>query len=233
MILTCLMDDLTIEVLSERLAANPRGVLIAKDEISHWFASFDQYKSAKGSDVSRWLSLHTAVFLAVDRLKDNRYHRIWMPRVCITGGIQPKILRRVLTEEFFERGLPARFLFAYPKTTQPRWSEKTVSEKLQNEVLELFANLWLLQPEHDEHGQARPKLLRLDDEAKQIFVAFYNECGAASVEADEHGAAAWCKLVRIRCAARVGRPAARAIPRRDHHGRHHAGGVRSGGLVWE
>ena len=27
-----------------------------------------------------------------------------------------------------------------------------------------------------------------------MFVAFYNECGAASVEADEHGAAAWCKL---------------------------------------
>ncbi len=194
MILTCLMDDLTIEVLSDRLAANPRGVLIAKDEISHWFASFDQYKNAKGSDVSRWLSLHTAVFLAVDRLKDNRHHRIWMPRVCITGGIQPKTLRRVLTEDFFERGLPARFLFAYPKTTQPRWSEATVSDELQNKVLELFANFWLLQPEHDEHGQARPKLLRLADEAKEIFVAFYNKCGAAAVETDEQEAAAWCKL---------------------------------------
>ena len=194
-ILTCLMDDLTIEVLSDRLATNPRGVLVAKDEISHWFASFDQYKSgAKGSDVSRWLSLHTAVFLAVDRLKDNRHHRIWMPRVCITGGIQPKILSRVLKEEFFERGLPARFLFAYPKTTQPQWSEQTISDELQKRVLKLFADLWLLQPEHDEHDQPRPKLLRLDAEAKQIFVRFYNECGAASVEADEHGAAAWNKL---------------------------------------
>jgi uncharacterized protein DUF3987 len=194
-VLTCLMDDLTIEVLSDRLATNPHGVLVAKDEISHWFASFDQYKSgAKGSDVSRWLSLHTGVFLAVDRRKDNLHHRIWNPRVCITGGIQPKVLRRVLTEEFFERGLPARFLFAYPWTRQPRWSEKTVSDELQNKVLELFADLWLLQPEHDEHGQARPKLLSLDDEAKQIFVAFYNECGAAAVEAAEHDAAAWCKL---------------------------------------
>jgi hypothetical protein len=193
-ILTCLMDDLTLEVLSDRLAANPRGVLIVKDEISHWFASFDQYKNAKGSDVSRWLSLHTAVFLAVDRLTDNRHHRIWMPRAPITGGIQPKVFRRVLKEEFFERGLPARFLFAYPETKQTRWSEETVSDELQNEVRKLFANLWLLQPEHDEHGQARPKLLRLDDEAKQIFVAFYNQCGAAAVETDEHGAAAWSKL---------------------------------------
>jgi hypothetical protein len=215
-ILTCLMDDLTMEVLSDRLASNPRGVLVAKDEISHWFASFDQYKNAKGSDVSRWLSLHTAVFLAVDRLKDNRHHRIWMPRVCITGGIQPKVLRRVLTEEFFERGLPARFLFAYPKTTPAHWSEKTVSDELQNEVLELFENLWLLQPKHDDHGQVQPEFLRLDDEAKQIFIAFYNECGAASVETDEHEAAVWCKLsgyaARLALVGQVARdPNARAV----------------------
>ena len=66
--------------------------------------------------------------------------------------------------------------------------------KVQNRVLKLFADLWLLQPERDEHGQPRPTLVRLDDEAKQIFVRFYNECGAASVEADEQGAAAWNKL---------------------------------------
>ena len=106
---TCVMDDLTIEVLTDVLIANPRGVLIRKDELAHLFGSFDQYKShAKGSDVSRWLSLHTGVFIAVDRRTDNRHHRIWQPRVCITGGIQPKVLRRALTEDFFERGLPAR-----------------------------------------------------------------------------------------------------------------------------
>src|SRR5438093_4047392 len=110
-ILTCVMDDLTIEALADVLISNPRGVLTRKDELAHLFGSFDQYKShAKGSDISRWLSLHTGVFLAVDRRTDNRHYRIWQPRVCITGGIQPKVLRRALTEDFFERGLPARFL---------------------------------------------------------------------------------------------------------------------------
>jgi hypothetical protein len=114
--------------------------------------------------------------------------------VCIAGGIQPKILRRVLNEEFFQRGLPARFLFAYPPTKQPRWSEATVPDDLRKAVMDLFEKLWLLSPEHDEHDQARPKLLRLDAEAKAVFVRFYNECGAASVEAGEHEEAAWCKL---------------------------------------
>ena len=80
---------------------NPRGFIVRKDELSHWFASFDQYKDVKGSDVARWFTLHSAFSLAIDRRTDRRHYRVMNPRVCITGGIQPKILRRVLTPEFF------------------------------------------------------------------------------------------------------------------------------------
>ena len=190
---TCVCDDLTIEVLADRLVANPRGLLVRKDELSHWLASFDQYKNAKGSDVSRWLSLHTGVFVAVDRKKDDLHHRIWQPRVCLTGGIQPKVFRRILTPDYFERGLPARFLLGYPPFRQDKWSEATVPEDLCDKVLKLFDELWLLVPE-PHNGQSRPKLLRLDSDAKAVFVDFYDACGAASVEAGEHEEAAWNKL---------------------------------------
>jgi 5S rRNA maturation endonuclease (ribonuclease M5) len=194
-ILTCVMDDLTIEALADVLIINPHGVLIRKDELAHLFGSFDQYKShAKGSDVSRWLSLHTGVFLAVDRRTDNRHHRIWQPRVCITGAIQPKVLRRALTEDFFERGLPARFLVAHPPFRQDKWSDATVPGDIKTAALNLFEELWLLQPEKDDSDNPRPKLLHLDPDAKAEFVKFYDECGAAALEADEHGEAAYCKL---------------------------------------
>ena len=193
-LLTCVLDDLTIEVLTDVHVGNPRGVLVRKDELSHWVASFDQYRSSKGSDVARWLSLHTAVFLAVDRRTDNRHHRISLPRVCITGGIQPQILRRVLTQEFFERGLPARFLFGYPPFIPDKWTEATIPNRVRADALDLFNKLWLLQPDHDDRGEPSPKLLRLDAEAKAVFVEFYNECGAVTLEASEHEEAAWCKL---------------------------------------
>src|SRR5262249_19196113 len=48
--LTCLMDNLTLEALADSMQASPRGVLVKKDELSHWFASFDQYTNAKGAD---------------------------------------------------------------------------------------------------------------------------------------------------------------------------------------
>jgi Protein of unknown function (DUF3987)/VirE N-terminal domain len=192
-LLTCLMDDLTLAALADAMITNPRGVLEKKDEISHWFASFDQFTNAKGADISRWLSLHTGVFFGLDRRTDKRSYRIWNPRVCITGGIQPPVLARVLTEDFFERGLPARFLFAFPPMRQDKWSEAEIPDNLRNAMLEVFAELWLLQPELKDRLQ-QPKLIRLDADAKDAFVEFYNECGASAVASDEHEEAAWCKL---------------------------------------
>src|SRR5262249_18742556 len=59
--------------------------------------------------------------------------------------------------------------------------------------LELFKELWLLQPGHKD-GHACPKLIRPDGEAKDAFVQFYNECGMSAVASGEQEEAAWCKL---------------------------------------
>src|SRR5262249_44328758 len=147
---TCLMDDLTLEALGDALQTNPRGVIVVKDELSHWFESHDQYRAGKGADVSRWLSLHIGSFLALDRRTDHRRYRIDHPRVCITGGIQPGVLKRILNEDFFERGLPARFLFGAPPIAAPKWSETIVPDELRAGLRELFNDLYLLQPSQEE-----------------------------------------------------------------------------------
>jgi Protein of unknown function (DUF3987) len=193
-IATCEMDDLTLEVLADRLQGNPRGVLVPKDELSHWFESFDQYRNQKGSDVSRWCSLHTGVQFGIDRRTDNRHQRLWLPRICVTGGVQPKVLKRLLTEDFFERGLPARFVFAAPLFRQDRWTDATIPDDLLQAVRELFENLWLLQPGKDDHERPAPMLLRLAGEAREAYIAFYNECGVSARDSDEREAAAWSKL---------------------------------------
>jgi uncharacterized protein DUF3987/CHC2-type zinc finger protein len=192
--LTCLMDDLTLATLADALHFNPRGVLVKKDELKHWFASFDQFHNAKGADVTRWLSLHTGVFFGFDRRTDKRSYRIFDPRTNIAGGIQPKVLKQSLTPDFFDQGLPARFLFAHPPFRKDRWTEATVPDDLRQAVRELFEELWLLQPDHDNHGQPCPKLLRLTREAKQIYIDYYNDCGDAALEGDDRAEAAWSKL---------------------------------------
>jgi hypothetical protein len=192
--LTCLMDNLTLEALAQAIQENPRGVLVKKDELSHYFSSFDQYTNAKGADVSQWLSLHTGAFVGVDRRSDHRRYRIHDPRVCVTGGIQPQVLKRILTQDFFERGLPARFLFAGPPFRPDQWSEAEIPDSLQAKVAELFEKLWELQPKLDDNDNQQPVEVTLDPGAKATFVAYYNECGDFSANGDEHSEAAWGKL---------------------------------------
>jgi hypothetical protein len=60
--------------------------------------------------------------------------------------------------------------------------------------LELFEGLWLLQPGHDGHGYPCPVLLHLSGEARELFIHFYNQCGASAMESDEYEAGAWSKL---------------------------------------
>jgi Protein of unknown function (DUF3987) len=112
----------------------------------------------------------------------------------VTGGIQPQVLKRILTQDFFERGLPARFLFAAPPFRADQWSETEIPYSLQTKVAELFEKLWELQPKLDDKDNPQPVEVTLDPGAKATFVTYYNECGDFSANGDEHSEAAWGKL---------------------------------------
>jgi hypothetical protein len=193
-LLTCLMDDATIEAVAYRLNDNPHGIALVKDELSHWFESFDQYHDHGGADVSRWLMLWMGSLFAMDRVTKGRSYRIPDPRLSITGGVVPEVFKRLLTDDYFQRGLPARFLFAMPPRNRPRkWIDKDIPAELKADVHELFAKLAALQPHKTEEGQC-PALLGLSAEAKKIFVDFHDECARRAFEADFREAAQWSKL---------------------------------------
>src|SRR5262249_48006894 len=54
-------SDTTIEKLAEVLEDNPRGVLLARDELAGWLGSFGRYKGKQGgTDLPNWLEMHRA-----------------------------------------------------------------------------------------------------------------------------------------------------------------------------
>ncbi|RMH20834.1 MAG: DUF3987 domain-containing protein, partial [Gemmatimonadetes bacterium] len=64
-----IVSDTTVEALAPILLENPKGVLLARDELAGWLGSFDQYKKGArgGADCAHWLSMHNAQSLTVDR----------------------------------------------------------------------------------------------------------------------------------------------------------------------
>ena len=190
----CLVSDVTVEALADRLQDNPRGLLLARDELSGWLGSFNAYKSGKGADEAHWLTMFDAVTLVVDR-KTGERPTVFVPRaaVSIVGGIQPGILRRMLTQEYQESGMAARLLMTLPPRRAKEWTGREVSCATEQAFADVYANLWTLAPVLDD-GEPRPLDLPLSAEALPLWIDFVNRHGRETVELIGALAAAWSKL---------------------------------------
>src|SRR5262249_23501160 len=173
----CIVSDTTIEALAPILLVNPRGLLLARDELAGWICSFDRYggKGKAGADSANWLSMFNGESMIVDR-KTGIPRTIHVPQaaVCVSGGIQPSILRRTLGVEHRESGLAARLLLTCPPRKAKRWTEADIDPSAEAELSRLFDRLFELQPTVGDDSEARPVQVRLTAEAKAAWKTYYN-----------------------------------------------------------
>src|SRR5215510_14490981 len=171
------VSDTTVEALAPILLVNPRGLLLARDELAGWIGSFDRYagKSRAGADSANWLSMFHAENIIVDR-KTGIPRTIHVPQaaVCVSGGIQPAILQRALGLEHRESGLAARLLLTCPPRKAKQWTEADIDPSAESELVRLFDRLYELQPIIDDDGQPWPVVVRLSAEAKAAWKTYYN-----------------------------------------------------------
>lgn len=192
-----IVSDTTTEALAPILLGNPRGVLLARDELAGWLGSFDRYAKAgkAGADSAHWLSMHNGEAMTIDR-KTGVPPTIYVPSasVSIAGGIQPGVLERALGREHHESGMAARLLFAMPPRKAKRWTEADVSATTEKAVATVFDRLYGLTPETGEDGDERPRLVTLADDGKRAWVAFYDQHAGEQVNLSGDLSAAWSKL---------------------------------------
>ena len=234
------LDDSTVEALVARLSENPRGLLVAVDELSGFFGSFDRYASGSG-DESKWLRAYDGKDLTVDR-KTGDAPVLHVPRaaVSITGTIQPELLRKHFTPDRMESGLVSRFLLVEPPELQREgWTEAEVDPQLKDRCLEVVEKLCQLEGglvEGTTDSEAKPVLLSFTSSGKAAFVDWcrFHQL----VQDDTFGAirAAYAKLKSV--PARVGlvfhlvRRAA-GDPTLEHHDRVDAASIQAGREVAE
>jgi hypothetical protein len=191
------VSDTTVEALAPILLANPRGVLLARDELAGWFGSFDRYagKGKPGTDLANWLEMFNGRSIIVDR-KTGDPRTIYVPHasVCVIGGIQPTILQRALSVENRESGLAARLLLSYPPRKPKRWTEADIDPNVEEDVSRLFEFLYKLLPVVTENGEIRPLVVRLNEEAKAVWIAYYDDHASEQSEMVGDMASAWSKL---------------------------------------
>jgi len=163
--------DTTIEGLVPILADNPRGVLVAVDELAGLVASFDAYKSGGrgGADRPRWLSMHSAGPLTVDR-KGSGTTYVARAAVSVCGGVQPGVLAKTMTTDNVDSGLMGRLLLSMPPRRHRQWVEEPVGWQTIEGTKSLFASLYAMPMPADG-----PKVLDLTPDALTVFKVFWEE----------------------------------------------------------
>ena len=191
----CWVDDTTTEALAVLLNQNPRGLLVARDELSGWLGGFDRYAKSRGGDVARWLEMYGARPLIVDRKGASEPVYVHRAAVCVTGGIQPQTLARALaSNEFFENGFAARLLLAYPPRHANCWTTARIGESVEAAVSHLFDNLYGLESALSPDGDECPWAFRLTPEGQEAWREFYDEHAAEQVTLSGDAAALWSKI---------------------------------------
>lgn len=186
-------DDCTLESLTMLHLQNPKGLLLATDELTSLWSGFNQYKSGKGSDEPKYLNMHGARDTVVDRKGSKKPIYLRRPALSIIGGIQPDILRTSLSPDRFASGFASRWLLVYPPTTTKQWSETEIGREVESEWSDTIDGLLDLEQAYDEDGYSKPTALALDPDAKKAFIEFFNEHNS-NLPDDNNLRAAYAKL---------------------------------------
>ncbi|MGO9003940.1 MAG: YfjI family protein [Limisphaerales bacterium] len=192
------IGDATLESVGVLLDTNPRGLLLARDELSGWLGGFDKY--SEGNEAAQWLEFHSGNAVRIDR-KGGEKKTIYILRalVSVTGTIQEPVLRNLLTGDdakHFDNGLAPRFIMAMPPERARQWREAITPPALTRQYADLFCDLLKLAPHIDaETGRREPVTLNFSPEAKTRFVNFVNAHGAEMCAfKSDRLKSAWSKL---------------------------------------
>ncbi len=112
------LTNTTYEAIVDCMDCNPKGIIIFADELLSFTGNFNRYN--KGNDESYILTLFSGHPLAPARKTQDP---VYVSQSCVNmiGGIQPQILRKVVTPDRIMTGFADRFLFVCPEAESSPW----------------------------------------------------------------------------------------------------------------
>ncbi len=188
------VDNTTIESLAGRLQENPRGLLVAADELSAWLGNMGRYANgATQGEKAQWLSFYRAGRLLHDRgrkIKETTY--VKHAAVSICGGVPPKTFRKLIASDDMDNGMAARLLIAMPPKRAKRWSTARVSSRVKARVVHVYSRLLDL-----DFNDGNPIKIRLAPEALELAIHFVNQHGNDQLGLEDELQSAWSKMEAV------------------------------------
>ncbi|QJP14815.1 DUF3987 domain-containing protein [Starkeya sp. ORNL1] len=164
------VGDATTEKLGLMAAGMPNGLLLARDELDGWYASFGRYGSA-GTDRAFALEMYGGRSYSIERVKHPAPIRIDHLSIGVLGGIQPDKVAAILTS--VDDGLVARCLWCFPEPMATfSISRDTVPAAAARAVITRLSKLPM---GLNEAGESAPVRVALEREAVDLLEKFGQE----------------------------------------------------------
>lgn len=172
------LSDSTVEKLATILEAQPRGTLLARDELAGWLLGMSRY-SGGGSDRPFWLEAYGGRAFSVERIgRDPVY--VSNLTVGVLGSIQPDRLKSLLTN-VDDDGLLARFLPIWPNPAPLQRPNAPHNERFLEEAIERLLSLEMTT---NEDGQFQPGYVAFTEDASNALDTFRHQVRAWEAQAE-------------------------------------------------
>lgn len=182
-----IISDSTPESRIKALSENPN-VLLVSDEIATMLYNINRYN--KSGEVPQLISIWSVDDIIINR-KSETALLIKEPCLSIIGGTQPDVLADTFGSDYFmSSGFNQRWLFVYPDDIPPAmYSESKVSKEVSDAWSEYINGL--LDFDFANNGLGT---LYITDEAKQLYIDYYNKLQLKKSDACGYMASVYAKL---------------------------------------
>lgn len=165
----------TTESLYKMMLANPRGVLLNRQELLGWIKGMNQYSS--GGDGEFWLEVHDNETIMVDRVNVSMFIERFF--VNVFGGIQPKRISELAAESRGDNGFIPRLLFAFPDNLlKPKLSDTVADQRITDNYTKIIKNIdrmpsgIAIDEENDMRYTINSIIIKMSAEAAKIYKNF-------------------------------------------------------------
>ena len=182
-----IISDSTPESRVKALSENPN-VLLVSDEIATMLYNMNRYN--KSGEVPQLISIWSVDDIIINR-KSETALLLKEPCLSIIGGTQPDVLVNTFGSDYFmSSGFNQRWLFVYPDDIPPAmYSESKVSKEVSDAWSEYINGL--LDFDFASNGL---DTLYITDEAKQLYIDYYNNLQQKKSSACGYMASVYAKL---------------------------------------
>lgn len=167
------VGDATIEAYIQIHSQNLRGVAIILDEISGLVTNSGKYN--KGSDIEKYLSAFSYSDISAARKGVGMSSILYDPYLTIFGGIQPKILTSLMTDQLKDNGFWDRFLFISGNYQTGKMTKDDISPHITNAYNSYITGLYELIHDTEfikDNGDLHVDFYRMNKEASDLWFEY-------------------------------------------------------------